>query len=127
MWGWNLNGQMAHALHEPKRIEFADGSVELIKHKRPSVFAFPEIVTIIGVEDDEQFQIKSVYCGARHTIVRTECDQYFACGWNKYGQIGSIENGDNKEVIDCFRQINFNLGKISNIICGSWTTIVIFN
>lgn len=139
MWGWNLNGQMARALHEQKRVEFADGTVDLIKHKLPSVFTIPEVITIDGQinssaddnENEKQYKIIAVYCGTRHTIVRTECDQYFACGWNKYGQLGvrtaATDTDEAHPDVVQFCKIHFNFGHISNVICGNWATVVLFS
>lgn len=126
MWGWNVNGQLGRPLHEQVKISFDDGSTDVIKHKLPSVFAQPEIVDIpCGNGDDDSvkpYQISAVNCGARHTIVVTECGRLFGCGWNKYGQLGlAHSDGD---VVKFEPLLNDDLIEISSVTCGAWCTLV---
>lgn len=131
MWGWNVNGQLGRPLHEQVKISFDDGSTDVIKHKLPSVFAQPEIIDIpcVGhvdgkddLDSEKTYQISAVNCGARHTIVTTECGRLFGCGWNKYGQLG-LPNSEG-DVVQFEPLLNGDSMKISTVTCGSWCTIV---
>lgn len=131
MWGWNVNGQLGKPLHEQVKISFDDGSTDFIKHKLPSVFAQPEIVDIpwsdhvdgkIDDNSEKTYQISAVSCGARHTIVMTECGRVFGCGWNKYGQLGLARSDD--DVVQFKALLNGETMDISRVSCGMWCTLL---
>jgi alpha-tubulin suppressor-like RCC1 family protein len=66
-------------------------------------------------------KIDKISCGYEHIFVLNKNNECFCCGDNKYGQLGL---GDVETKIN-FTKINFNFGKIKNIICGFYSTFIL--
>lgn len=151
-WGWNLNGQTGRAIHERR----PDGT----RRKLPSVFVTATVLDLplagwrhcaqLIVESDndsdsgsdaaivqDQYEMDRVWCGARHTVVRTKCGKLLACGWNRYGQLGisddnskcaldNAQDGIGEECIETrFREIVDAPSGVKNVFCGSWSTVFV--
>lgn len=121
-----------------ENIITGDGGINSInKRKLPSVFATPEIIDLPVNSNDngdddsisDEYNITNVYCGGRHTIVKTSCNQLFGTGWNKYGQLGiKTENICGNECDDNivkFQKINIDTFDTFDVICGNWCTILL--
>ena len=67
--------------------------------------------------------IKSVYCGERHTLISKNDDTLWVCGDNTYGQLGL---GD-KSVRTTFTKIIANVNDIKSVYCGSNCTLILQN
>ncbi|XP_037027133.1 ultraviolet-B receptor UVR8 [Bradysia coprophila] len=137
MWGWNLNGQLGKPVYKDVTINYQNGRTDMIRHKDVSVFASPEIVDLPKVtnSDDEnddndysldhQLFVERVHCGSRHTVIETECNQMFGCGFNRYGQLGvNVEHNVDQNIVQ-FVGISHNVVKPFDVKCGSWCTILI--
>lgn len=115
MWGWDTSGQLGI------KSNSEDGG------HSPSVHALPQLIDF----EDESINISKVFCGSRHTIVKTERDEYFGSGWNRYGQLGYKVDAIEKEsdIKSCgstyFRKLNLPLEDVHwDIVCGNWSTIL---
>ena len=62
-----------------------------------------------------QVEIVSVRCGDAHTIILAKNDQIYACGWNRYGQLG-LGHTDNSYYP---QKISFSILGITKIYCGT--------
>lgn len=128
VWGWNVNGQLGRPVQREILVNFDSGRVDTVVHKLPSVFPTPEVVNFPNSSDDlddieNQYQIKQIFCGLRHTFVYTECGKLLGSGWNKYGQLGDLKS-INDNVIG-YDELKVNLNTKFNVKCGSWCTIFI--
>ena len=128
LWGWNVNGQLSKAVQSRIPIKFDSGRTDYIKHKLPSTFASPEIVNLPKSDHDEenldeQYNAVHVFCGHRHTVVKTSCNKLLVCGWNKYGALGIKKNGLIN--VDHFQEVSLPSETIKTIVCGNWCTVVI--
>ncbi|KND04840.1 uncharacterized protein SPPG_00540, partial [Spizellomyces punctatus DAOM BR117] len=66
-----------------------------------------------------------VSCGSNHTVI-SDGTTLYGCGWNKYGQLGPVDVGEDVQQL---RQIDLprlaDGQRISNIVCGGWHTLVL--
>lgn len=84
---------------------------------------------------DEESSFTHVFSGWKHSILKTDNGRFFACGSNKYGQLGipPCDSSDFKFhktkddiLIDKFVEIkNEFLRKSSKIVTGDWCTIIL--
>ena len=65
--------------------------------------------------------IKQVACGDRFTFILTENNQLWACGQNRFGQLGLGDNRGKKT----FTKLDWTGGSIKQVACGSSHTIVL--
>lgn len=111
-WGWNTSGQLGL----PK---VAQKSFKKASESRQQVFTIPQLIEL---EDDNE-TIKNVYCGSRHTILRTERNRLFVTGLNNYGQLGLSSQ---VEDIDKFTEMPVdNVNETTKVACGFWSTYLI--
>jgi alpha-tubulin suppressor-like RCC1 family protein len=66
-------------------------------------------------------KIKNIYCGDYHNIILNEYDELYVCGNNCGGQLGL---GDNKDR-NTYVKLENNFGKIQNIFCGGFHSIIL--
>lgn len=137
VWGWNVNGQLGRAVYTNTKVTFSNGRTDTVRHKMPSVFAEPQVVElskrdrIKGEEQldgdhedlDGQYEVVRVYCGARHTVVKTGCGQLLVSGWNKYGQL-AVGGTDQSDVTN-FTKVNTPDGWKGDVVCGRWSTCLV--
>ncbi|KAF2892607.1 hypothetical protein ILUMI_13565 [Ignelater luminosus] len=105
-WGWNGNGQLG---------------IGKINEEAVGVMAIPQVVDF----PDDSNAI-DVACGNRHTIVLLDNADLFGAGWNKYHQLGNIEN-ENENIFRMTHLYSFSNFNVNNIKCGPWSTVVIVN
>ena len=104
-WGWNNNGQL--------------GS----RDESSEVQAVPKV---IDFENEIDVNVRTIACGAKHTLALLDDNKLYGCGWNKYGQLG-ITRDDNVKV---YKMVfihdfgNIEIDKI-DIQCGNWSSIVL--
>lgn len=111
-WGWNTNGQLGL----PK---VAQHTFDNISKSHQQVFSIPQL---IDLEDDDE-AIKSVYCGAKHTVLRTESNRIFVSGLNNFGQLGLSSS---KQDIDSFTEVPIKgVDDKAKIFCGFWSTYLL--
>ncbi|TPX59973.1 hypothetical protein SpCBS45565_g07628 [Spizellomyces sp. 'palustris'] len=64
-------------------------------------------------------------CGSNHTAI-SDGTTLYGCGWNKYGQLGPVDVGED---VQRLRQIDLprlaDGQKIISIVCGGWHTLVL--
>lgn len=112
-WGWNTNGQLGL----PK---VAQHTFKKASESHQQVFTTPQVIVL---EDDEE-PVKAAFCGAKHTILRTERNRLFAAGLNKYGQLGLSDH--HEEDVDKFTEIPVkDVNENTRITCGFWSTYLI--
>lgn len=140
-WGWNLNGQTGRPVYG--RSAAADGS-DRAAHRRklPTVFATADVIdlprTAEACDLADQYEVVAVWCGSRHTLVRTRCGRWLACGWNRYGQLGdgavceaddyggSDGAGDSEACFaDAFAEMEAVPADTEAVVCGSWCTVFV--
>lgn len=110
-WGWNTNGQLGL----PK---VAQHTFEKASQSHQQVFTSPQLIEL---EDDET--IKNVYCGSKHTILKTERNRLLVTGLNNYGQLGLSSDKDD---IDKFTELPIkDVNDKTRIVCGYWSTYLI--
>lgn len=113
IWGWNTNGQLGL----PKAPQTFKRTAKC--NSIQQVFTLPQLI-----EMTDEVLIKNVYCGHKHTLLRTEENKIFSTGLNKFGQLGL---NDNYVDHDKFLEMSniANIGDDANISCGYWTTYLI--
>lgn len=143
-WGWNINGQTGRAVYGRRST---DGT----RQKLPTVFATADVIDLPRCksgenenddreDDDEeialqnQYEVRRVWCGARHTVVQTSCGKLLGCGWNRYGQLGAAVNKSASSIhddatedncsVDRFVEIDVPIG-VASVVCGSWCTVFV--
>ncbi|CRK92458.1 CLUMA_CG006020, isoform A [Clunio marinus] len=110
-WGWNTSGQLGL----PKVFQH---TFQNISSNQQQVFTTPKF---IKMERDET--VKNVYCGSKHTILKTEDNRIFAAGLNNFGQLGLSTLSSKK---DKFTEIPLkNIDQKTKVVCGYWTTYFI--
>ena len=67
--------------------------------------------------------IKSVYCGYKHTIILKNDGTLWGCGNNEYGQLGLGDTTNRKTFI----QITTNTDNIKSVYCGGYYTLILKN
>ena len=67
--------------------------------------------------------IKSIYCGDKHTIILKNDGTLWGCGENDYGQLG-LGDTNNR---DTFTQITTNTDNIKSVYCGLRQTLILKN
>ena len=67
--------------------------------------------------------IKSIYCGYRHTFILKNDDTLWGCGLNDYGQLG-LGGGGSKST---FTQLTTNMYDVKSVYCGYSHTYVLKN
>lgn len=112
-FGWNTNGQLGLKKAQQGTFEKSNG-----KMKCQQVFTLPQLIEL----EDESEAIKSVHCGHKHTILRTESSRLFTAGLNNYGQLGL---SCNKKDFDKFTEIPIKIDERDEIICGHFSTYII--
>ena len=78
------------------------------------------IFTQITTNTDD---IKSIYCGASHTIILKNNGTLWACGNNQYGQLG-LGDATNRKT---FTLIGINTNNIKSVYCGNSYTLILKN
>lgn len=112
-WGWNTKGQLGL----PK---VAQHTFKNLSESHQQVFTTPQL---LDLEDDNE-AIKAVFCGSKHTILRTERNRLFVAGLNNYGQLGLCN--DHTEDVDKFTEMPVkDLSDNTRIVCGYWSTYLI--
>jgi alpha-tubulin suppressor-like RCC1 family protein len=108
-FGWNTCGELGIKQHSQSLAEF--------KQHNQSVFATPQLIDSFDKES-----IIKVYCGIKHTLVRSESGKLFGCGSNKYFQLGEVSS----KTIDNFVEINCAVLKLDSIVkaCDFGTLIL---
>ncbi|XP_055853087.1 RCC1 and BTB domain-containing protein 2 [Episyrphus balteatus] len=113
-WGHNSSGQLG------LRVFNANGA------KTSTVYPLPQLIDLphctVCEKNKVACNIMTVHCGARHTIVKTECGSILAAGWNKYGQLAMA---DDRSIIDKWEKIYFST-KDPIVVCGPWCTVFKF-
>lgn len=110
-WGWNTNGQLG--LHK-----ITQNSLENVWKSEQQVFTTPQLI-----EFEDSDAISNVYCGAKHTLLRTDRNRIFSSGLNNYGQLGlsSIQ-----ESVDNFTEVPLkDVDQETKIFCGYWSTFLL--
>lgn len=71
----------------------------------------------------DQFSIKKVCCGSRHTVLLSDTGVLLSSGWNDYRQLcqGDRLTRDYFETVSKYCKDNLT---IMNVFCGPWSTIV---
>lgn len=111
-WGWNTNGQLGL----PKVAKHTFEKV-FISHQQ--VFTSPRIIEL---EDDHE-SVKEVYCGGKHTILKTDGNRLFATGLNNYGQLGLSSDAED---VDVFTEIPVtDVSAKTRVVCGYWSTYLL--
>ena len=67
--------------------------------------------------------VKSVYCGGRHTIILKNDGTLWGCGNNSFGQFG-LGDTTNRNI---FTKIITNANNIKEVYCGSYHVIILKN
>ena len=67
--------------------------------------------------------VKSIHCGNEHTLMLKNNGTLWACGWNKFGQLG-LNDTNNKNV---FTIIGINSGNIKEVYLGGGHTLILKN
>ncbi|KAL0477281.1 ultraviolet-B receptor [Acrasis kona] len=66
-------------------------------------------------------KIKEISCGSSHTVILTEGDKLWSCGWNDDGQLCLHDNLERK----LLTHIPHNIKGIDQIKCGNYHTLVL--
>ncbi|XP_028391847.1 RCC1 domain-containing protein 1-like [Dendronephthya gigantea] len=105
-WGWNNHGQLGITCLPPEVPETF--------YTLPYIVDFPQEVSV-----------NHVACGARHSgaVMSEPRQSVLTWGWGKYGQLGHGDDQDRNRptVVEYFENID---GKILDMNCGPWQTIV---
>lgn len=110
-WGWNTHGQLGL----PK---IARHTFEKASDNHQQVFTVPQLIEL---EDDEA--VEKVFCGSRHTVLKTERNRIFSAGLNNYGQLGLSSK---IEDVDKFTEIPVSdINDDTRIVCGFWATYLL--
>ncbi|GJQ87441.1 hypothetical protein Trydic_g19206 [Trypoxylus dichotomus] len=99
-WGWNSNGQLAIPTAE---------NISVLASPQPIYF------------EDPDCNVDDVVCGSKHTVARIG-NQFYGAGWNKYKQLGKI---DDINIYEFKLMKDFSLEKILLLKCGPWCTAII--
>ena len=67
--------------------------------------------------------VKSIHCGNEHTLMLKNNGTLWACGWNKFGQLG-LGDANNKNVLTI---IGINSGNIKEVYLGGGHTLILKN
>lgn len=110
-FGWNF-GQLGLKKAPQGTFEKHNG-----KMRCQQVFTLPQLIEF----EDESEPFKNVYCGFKHTILRTDSSRLFAAGLNNYGQLGLSSHA--KE-FDKFTEIPVNVGQNEKVSCGYHSTYI---
>lgn len=138
LWGWNVDGQLGRSQHSIETKEFRNNKI-VSRTGNPSVYTSPMMVCVdpnhqnrsskndeYDVDDDgKDLVIRTVSCGARHTVVTTACGKFFATGWNLHGQLGTkLKKGEMSccDFIRVFEDLDANDWRV---VCGKWSTVLI--
>lgn len=118
-WGWNSNGQLG-----------------VTSKQNVSVFATPQPIYLA----DPDCSVDDIACGSKHTVIRLGNfnfnlqwyykefydnfigTQIYGAGWNKYKQLGNVEE-ENVYEFKLLKDFYPELTK--SIICGPWCTAVL--
>ena len=65
--------------------------------------------------------VKQIACGTAHTFILTEDNQLWACGFNKFGQLGLGDNYYRKTLT----KLNWTGGAVKQVTCGDDYTFVL--
>ncbi len=111
-FGWNTNGQLGLK-------KAAQGTLGNLRQgtKCQQVFTLPQLIDF-----EEEMSIVRVYCGNRHTFLRTTSNRLLAAGSNSYGQLGLSTE---KKEEDTFKEIVVIIEEIEEIVCGFNSTYII--
>lgn len=110
-WGWNTNGQLGL----PK---VAQGSFQKASKSHQQVFTSPQLIEL---EDDEA--VTNVYCGSKHTVLRTERNRLLVSGLNNYGQLGLSSDAED---VDEFTEMPvMGVVRGTKVSCGCWATYLV--
>ena len=104
-WGWNKQGQLGITCLPPE--------VPQTFYMLPYIIEFPY-----------ECIVDHIACGARHSgAVTSNATCVWTWGWGQYGQLGHGDTLDKTTptVVKYFQSVD---GKILNIVCGPWQTIV---
>lgn len=135
VWGWNSCGQLGLKVFSPDLLK--TNSFD-IKRKFQTVYTVP---TLVILEDHNQttdssyteLSVSKVYCGCKHTIIRTTDNRIFVTGSNAYKQLGlksdsstQFHQGRTKRetFIDEFKEIQLNFVSFK-IHCSYSCTLII--
>jgi alpha-tubulin suppressor-like RCC1 family protein len=110
-WGWNTNGQLGL----PK---VAEHTFEKASESHQQVYTTPQLIDL----DDDNDAVAKVFCGSKHTILRTERNRLFAAGLNNYGQLGLSSD---VEDIGKFTEMPVKMDEHTKVSCGYWSTFLI--
>lgn len=110
-WGWNTNGQLG-------LLKVAQHTFENASESHQQVFTIPQLIEL---EDEDA--IKHVFCGHKHTVLKTEKNRLLVAGLNNYGQLGLGSNADD---VDMFTEVPFkDVNEKTKVVCGYWSTYLI--
>lgn len=112
---------------------------EVLRHKNQTVYAVPLLVDFSKLEaEGDNIVITKVYCGAKHTVVRTRDGRIFVTGSNSFNQLGMLTNNETFKChtgkvksdvfIDEFKElkVDWNVNDF-DIYCSNSCTIFIEN
>lgn len=116
-WGWNTNGQLG--ITKVTQLTFDN-----LPTNDQVVFPLPQIIDIEFDNDHES--VKSVHCGHKHTIVRTDSNKLFSSGLNNFGQLGIHKDGAEREKEICkFKEMKEDIDVDTKLVCGFSNTFLI--
>lgn len=87
VWGWNSHGQLGLPVYNNNGASSSSASLRI---KNQTVYTHPMLVDIES--SDEELHITKVYCGSKHTMIRTSDNRIFLSGSNNFNQLGIEEN-----------------------------------
>ena len=111
-WGWNTNGQLG-------LTKVAQHTFEKASESHQQVYTTPQLIEL----EDESDLVTRVFCGGKHTILKTERNQLFSTGLNKYGQLGLTS--EVKDIGKFTEMPIRNVTDTTEVSCGYWSTYLI--
>lgn len=87
VWGWNSQGQLGLKVFDYNRTLNTSSK---FKMKNQTVYTVP---TLCQIESESgELNIVKVFCGSKHTVIRTANGKVFLTGSNNHGQLGLEQN-----------------------------------
>ncbi len=77
---------------------------------------------LIWSRNAEAMLWSQVACGARHTVFQTACGAAFACGWGKWGQLGTGDADSRRAPVKVVLLPGGS--KVEDIACGWWSSLL---
>lgn len=90
-WGWNLFGQLGHQVLTSDELK---SQKQFLQRKNQTVYTVPLLVDLVDQIEGaggEAMHVLNVYCGAKHTVIRTKDHRVFVTGSNSFNQLGLVQ------------------------------------